>query len=346
MVMRRVLVVLLVLAVACGGRERGDDDDDDATGDGDADADADGDSDADADADADGDADADADGDADACAPDPGGQVLNASCDEVEIAVLEAAAGVARLQVRGRVSLWPGEGVCAVVDSVDVYDGDQLVQTLDGAPAALGLDGTTGLLATGEADGSLVARCGRDDGWASGAGLVVRGRADGGTFEARCGSVDFGTGWPPPVIRTCHEGLGAPPGAGDAMITGGDGFTWTDLYAYVPHGEGGAVTGIDSEVRVLPSSDPFGGLPIDPFDTTGWSAWVGETDLPGTGAATQVSLHADGDPLGLEVCPVTPPEPGPEDPLPPVFLARLTGTTESGPLSTEVYVRMCTRAIP
>jgi len=338
----RVCSIALLSSVlaACGG---GRGDDDDSAPDGDADADGDGDADADADGDAD--TDGDADGDADACVPAAGDEIIQAHCDEVEIAVL-AGGGPTRVQVRGRLSFGLGDGTCARADSVDVLRGQELVQILDGAPGALGLDLTSGRLAEGEADAALSVRCGTDEDWADRFGLVVRGRVDGGTYEARCGSADSGSGWPPRVLLTCHEGLAEPPGRGNAMVTGGDGFTWTDLYAYFPHPDGQAITAVGDAIRILPSFEPwgFGGATTEPFDTQGWTAWVGETDIPGTGITTQASLHADGDPLGLAVCPLTPPEPDPQAPLPPVFLARVTGTTEIGPFSSELYVSLCTRA--
>ncbi len=330
-----LLSVVSVGPLACGGGRGGDDDD--ASGDGDADADADADGDADADADTDGDAD-------DACVPEPGGDVVQAHCDELVIAVLGGGGGATRVQVRGRLFFGLAEGTCARVGSVEIHDGREPLQVLDGLPAGLALDGTTGLVAEGPADAALSARCGTDEGWADRYGLVVRGEVDGGTYEARCGTLDDGTGWPPRVLLSCHEGLAEPPGQGNAMVTGGEGFAWTDLYVYFDHPEGQAITGVDGTLRILPALDPFDfGGPVSPFDTQGWTASVNETDLPGSGVATQVNLHADGDPLGLDVCPVTPPQPDPQAPLPPVFLARMTGTTERGAFSSEVYVRMCTR---
>ncbi|MBI5160031.1 MAG: hypothetical protein HY996_01195 [Micrococcales bacterium] len=332
-------VLVAALVAGCSGSGGGDDDEG-PDGDADTDSDGDTDTDSDADTDVDTDADSDGDGDSDACAPAPGDAVIDASCDEVEMAILDSA----RMEVSGRVILGVGDGVCARVTSVDVLVGDAVLQTLDGSPGALGLDFTSGVLATGDADASLAARCGTDEPWANVDGLVVRGRADGGTFEARCGTADFGTGWPPHTILTCHEGLDTPPGDGNAMVTAGEGFTWTDLYAYFPHAEGFAVTSIDPVMHIRPATSGFGGgPPLEPFDTQDWTAWVGETDYPGMGAATQASLHADGDPLGLDLCPITSPEPDPLAPLPPVFLARVTGQTTEGAFSSEIYVRMCTR---
>ncbi|MGE0786592.1 MAG: hypothetical protein AB7S26_13050 [Sandaracinaceae bacterium] len=83
----------------------------------------------------------------------------------------------------------------------------------------------------------------------------------------------------------------------------------------------------------------FGGPPIEPFDTRGWTTSVG---FP-TSAQERVlvQLHHDGEPLGRDLCPVPSTMPGPEDPVPPVFLVRITGQGGAGAFSSEALISYC-----
>jgi hypothetical protein len=127
------------------------------------------------------------------------------------------------------------------------------------------------------------------------------------------------------------------------MVSIYSGFPSATFYVVIPHAAGAAVTAVDGTFRVLP--DAPSGMPLAPFDSTGWTASVSETTMPLWGEVSQISLLADTDPLGEQVCPVpySGTDPPPPESIPPVFLARLTGTTGRGPFRSEAYASMCTR---
>jgi hypothetical protein len=195
----------------------------------------------------------------------------------------------------------------------------------------------------------MVARCGGDDERFGGFGLVVRGRVDGGTFEARCADAEGGGRWPPALRITCHENVDDRPFSSYASINSGGGFTFADISISVPHGPGGALTHVDDTIHVIPHAYPFGGAVVpDPFDRSGFATSVYESTGPVPGPYTDVRLSAMEDPFGLELCPFadTMPMPGPEYEPPPVMLLRITGTSERGAFSTEAYLDYCQRLPP
>lgn len=100
------------------------------------------------------------------------------------------------------------------------------------------------------------------------------------------------------------------------------------------------MTAVDPDVRIIPGAYAFG-MPIEPFDTTGWDAWIGSPSSANDWL--MVSLSHDQDVLGTEVCP-----PYSDDPFadpPPLFLTRITGTNGGRSFSSEGYIDLCSRVV-
>lgn len=282
------------------------------------------------------------------CEPTTGPATGGGYCDLFELAVFTFDDAAPEARLYGRVT--PDgftAGGCAVVDEVEIQRGGAVVGTLPGV-GTFAPGSETALLAQGPPLLEMTTRCEGDLERFGGFGLVVRGRVDGGSFEAHCADAEGGSRWPPAIRITCHHGVEGRPVGGYAMVSDTAMFDSTSLSAYVPHGPGGALTAVDSTVHVIPGFAPalFGPPPpmLDPFDATPFTtAGVTESTLPGTSTMTSnLSLLATEVLFPLAICP--PPStgpPGPGDPLPPVFLARLTGTGERGAFSTEAYVNFC-----
>lgn len=281
------------------------------------------------------------------CEPSPGPATGDGYCDLFELGVFTFDDGAPEARLFGR--LMPdgvAEGGCFVVDEVDVQRGGVTIGTLDGVGVPIP-GGDNPMLARGAPLPEMTERCEGDDERFGGWGFVVRGRVEGGTFEARCADAEGGSRWPPAVRTTCHHNVVARSIASYATVSSSASFSSTMLTTFVPHEAGGALTAIDPSVHVIPGFAPaaFGPPPpmLDPFDATPFSTSVHEGTLPGTTTlSTQVSLLANAVRFPLEICP--PPSTGipmPGDPLPPVFLVHMTGTSEAGRFSTDLYVNNC-----
>lgn len=282
------------------------------------------------------------------CTPTAGPATGGGYCDLFELAVFTFDDAAPEARLYGRVT--PDgltTGGCAVVDEVEIQRGGAVLGTLPGV-GTFASGSETALLAQGPPLSEMTTRCEGDLERFGGFGLVVRGRVDGGTFEAHCADAEGGSRWPPAIRVTCHHNVEGRPVGSYAMVSDTATFDSTSLSAYVPHGPGGALTAVDSTVHVIPGFAPalFGPPPpmLDPFDAGPFaSAGVTESMLPGTSTMTSnVSLFATDVLFPLAICP--PPStgpPGPGDPLPPVFLARVTGAGERGAFSTEAYVNFC-----
>jgi hypothetical protein len=143
----------------------------------------------------------------------------------------------------------------------------------------------------------------------------------------------------------CQHNLDGVPFASYADVSVSSFGSFSTLSTNVPHGPGEGLTTTDGTVRLIPGFAPaiFGPPPpmLDPFDDAGWSGSVSETSMPFWGDYSQLylsAMHA----LPLALCP--PPRlgpPDPMDPLPPVFLARITGTGPRGAYRAEAYVNYC-----
>lgn len=276
-----------------------------------------------------------------ACEPMAGTTVGDAYCDLFELALFGAGAS-REARLFGRVD--PGTTGCAVIDEVEVLEGSTTVATLPGA-GVFASGEPRALLARGPAVAAMTDRCAMEDRRFGGFGLIVRGRMDGGSFEARCADAEGGGRWPPALRITCHEGVEdrALTAHADVSIFGA--FTSSTLSVYVPHGPGAALTGVDMRVRVIPSTYSLFGPPptVTPYDSDGWSGSVSESPPSGGNPAlSQIYMSQMSAAFGTELCP--PPStgtPGPGDTPPPVFLVRITGSGELGPYSTEAYVDYC-----
>ncbi len=282
-----------------------------------------------------------------ACTPAPGAASAEGYCDLFHLALIDDGSGSVQATLTGRLS--PNglaEDGCATVDTIEVQEGGAVIGTLTGA-GAFTHGAQHAVLARGPALPEMTARCGGDEGRFGGFGFVIRGRMDGGTFEARCADAEGGGRWPPALVVSCHENVDARSFGAYVSIDGAAGFTFTTLDATMPHGPGGALTAVDGTVHVNATAYGFGGgVAPAPFDATGFAGSVHEGSAPGPGPYTSLYLSTMGDPFGAELCPVGWSGTGPPPDPPPVMLLTLTGTGERGPFSTEVYVDSCTRIPP
>ena len=237
---------------------------------------------------------------------------------------------------------------CALIDGVDVLagpTGSPVVQHLAGG-TSFTMDGGEHEIAFGTpAATDIVGKCASDKASDrfNGYGIVVHGRVDGASFTASCAQASFEGHWPPSLRVTCHDNVDGPPTGTDATEQTstfmGMTFTTGTIYAFMPHGAGGALTSAASDVFVIPLRDPFDpGMPLASQDTTGWMGTVSEQPYLGA-TATQIEMLSTSDLLGPELCPNPPmgmPMFGP-----PVFLARVTGMGGHGAFSTEMFVTGC-----
>jgi hypothetical protein len=280
-------------------------------------------------------------GGATSCTPTGGSNVEQASCDQVSVAVIDRG-GKKRLQVRARVTLWSQPG-CSVIDEIVLGQQGTVLQTIDAGGMEVP-DSYTKTLLEVDAAPAVSDLCANETKRFEAFGFTAKGRTDGGTFEAKCGPADSGGHWPPAVVLSCHSGIADAPFAGNSMVESLGPNLHTTLDAAFRHSTAAdAITSVDGNARILPAVESFfGGAPIDPFDTTGWDGYVSETTVSGQ-QMSQISMFAQDDVLGLELCPAIDPTNPTPDPSP-VYLAKITGTTASGPFSSEVYVDICTRA--
>lgn len=326
--MTRTMLVLGALVLGCGGERSSDD----AGLPGDAGRTRD---DAGAAMDGGGPMDAAATGDAGACTPASGPSAIEGYCQQIALSVLRFDDASPSLYATGLVTS-VGDG-CVAVDRVELRttSGD-LVQVLEPAgPVASPFAARASAVAP-----ELLTACDGEDGRFDPYAVEIHGRTDGGTFVARCGAEAFGSGWPPDLVLTCHQNL--PVGAtymGSGMITRSSAFTSSELWFLYPNEAGLVIDAVDPDVRIIPGTWGFGSVPIDPFDTNGWEASVG---FP-TSARTHVSVSLTQleDPLGDSLCPIPSSEPGPEDPVPAVFLARVSGTAGGRAFTSEAMISYC-----
>lgn len=278
-----------------------------------------------------------------ACVPTAGSAMHDGYCDQFFLSLFTSDDGAPRMELRGRLN--PGgftEGGCAVVDEIDVQVGGTTVTTLEGAWGPEGTGGTR-LIATGSAFPELTARCAADEDRFGGFGFVVRGRVDGGSFTAECADAEGGSRWPPAVTVSCHHNVDAVAFSAYGMVSSGSGFTYSSLDVSLPHGPGAAILSAESTVHIIPGfAVAFGAIDnVEPFDSTGWSSSVYENMVGSIGPYSSVQLMLDSA-LPIELCPAPSTVlPGPDNPPPPVFLARIRGTSERGAFSTEAYINNC-----
>lgn len=280
------------------------------------------------------------------CTPTGGTSTADAYCADFHLALIDDGAGSVEARLTGLVSPGiPADG-CAVVDSVEVTEGGASIGTFDGV-GAFAPDDIHALLARAPALPEMTARCGGDTDRFGGFGFIVRGRMDGGTFEARCADAESGSRWPPAIVITCHENVDARPFGGGAWVDVFGGTTATTIDVIVPHGPSGTLTSVDGTVHVISEAWGFGGVVApDPFDIAGLDTSVSEGSAPLPGVYSSLSLWTASDPFGLDLCPVGSTGTGPEPDPPPVMILRLTGSGARGAYSSEVYVQGCFRPAP
>lgn len=280
-----------------------------------------------------------------ACTPTAGPATSEGSCDFFHLAVLRHGSA-AEVQLYGR--LRPdGAGAadgCTVVDEVEVLEGDTSLGTIAGV-GAFETGTPDALLARGPALDSMRAHCLTDEGRFETYGLIVRGRYDGGSFEARCARAEGATHWPPALRMTCHENLDVPPLRGNLTLPMLGGSVTTQVQFTVPHAPGAAITAITGDVRVMShvSSIPPTPPATAPYSVPDLTGHVVEGATGTLGPNTIVNMFASRDVLGTTLCPSVPSPPSPGDPLPPSLIMRVGGVSERGPFSTEVAFDLCTR---
>ncbi|MBK8996460.1 MAG: hypothetical protein IPM35_12025 [Myxococcales bacterium] len=278
------------------------------------------------------------------CTPSGGNATLDVYCDGVTLAVLETSGKPAGLRVAGR--LVASDGTCLKPESVELVRPDKSVaQKLTASGDAL-TSWNNVHWASADAAAEISARCKDELDRIEPYGIIVKGLSDGGKFEAKCGTgVEMGSSWPPRVMLTCHSGLTRPPAFGNAMVQPMGPITSTTLYGQFPHEPGPGVTSVDPSIRIVPFASPFGGgTPVAPFDTTGWTVNLSESNIPVTAElSTSLNAFSDKDLLG-DACPLPAPMDAALPTPPPFFFARLTGQGPLGAFSGELVVSMCTRA--
>lgn len=281
--------------------------------------------------------------DGEVCSVTPGDATFDAFCGFVQLALMDDGAGSVRARLSGTLSLRglpTPAGSCVQVDSVEVLevgDPDVVLATLDGAGAYR--SGEQEVLASGPSAPALDGYCRRETERFDSVGLRIRGRAEGGTFEARCGAFDPGS-WPPTLVLTCHRNVDDHPTEALATVESLAGTEYTQVYFNVPH-DGAPLSAVDSSVHVIgQAAETYGAAPAPPpFDAT-FAVDLHETSSGALGSYTEVRLRASPDPLG-ELC--TRGDPGPEGVPPPVLIFRVTGSSTRGPFSTEAYASQCFR---
>jgi hypothetical protein len=285
------------------------------------------------------------------CMPTGGTAMVSPGCDLLQLAVIEHDGAPSELVLTGRIYPVTGtDGECAVVDGVDIVQdsaSSTVIQHLEGGTSVL-LDSAESEIARGVPSSAIAAACATDDPAVrfDSYGIVVHGRVDGGTFEARCARAEGGGRWPPALRITCHRNVESPAYGGNAIVSHGSfmGHTIdsTMLYAAASHGPTGALTSVDATIHVIPRRSIFDtGAPLAPFDTTGWTGSANESGT--TPSYSQLQAFASTLQFDMDLCP--PPmtgTPGPDYVPPPVFLARFTGTGGHGTYATEAYVGVCT----
>ncbi|MCC6898346.1 MAG: hypothetical protein IT377_05190 [Polyangiaceae bacterium] len=277
------------------------------------------------------------------CTPTGGSGTVKVSCDDVSLAVLEMAGKPASLRVAGR--LVAANGTCLLPESVELVRPDKsTAHKLTAIGKALKAWDSVAW-ASGDATSEISGRCKDELDRIEPYGIIVKGKADGGTFEAKCGTgVEGGSSWPPRVMLTCHSGLTDPPAFGNAMVQPMGPIVSTQLMGQLPHPAGPGVTSVASDIRIVPFQSSFGGgAPVPPFSTSGWKTSVSETTIPATGQiSTSLNAFSDKDVLGA-ACPLPSPMDAMPPTPPPIFFARLSGQGPSGAFTGELVVRMCTR---
>ncbi len=287
--------------------------------------------------------------DAAACTPASGSATLTAGCGSLNLAVLQHSGASTTLVLTGTLGFGGAtQPTCAAVDGVDILDGTTVVQHLSSV-TTLATNSILEILATGSDPVSdITSRCSSNDATErlDPYGIVITGRATGGTFTATCGNSTLGTSWPPALVVTCHSNVDEPAVGGSVSVQAstfmGMPLVQTLVNADAPHGAGGSVTAVDSSMFVIPiAAVAFGATVIAPFDTTGWMTSATEaTNF--TMPTSFLALDMTSNPFPSALCPpASMTAPSPETPPPPVFLGRITGANGHGSFSTEALFNGC-----
>lgn len=287
------------------------------------------------------------------CEPTTGTGHDDLYCDDIHVSVIERGSDKV-LSVYGRIlGTAPNADDCLVLDEVTLGDAPSPLQviSLSGAPTATGLSRVWFEV---PAAAPVAELCADEKKRVEPFRFHAKGRMHGGTFSATCGATAGSSGWPPRVMMSCHRNVTLPPTSTSIEVKEssfqGQSFVFTSAYLTFPHLPGqGQILSVDGAIRIVPYTwGAFGGGPLlEPLDTDEWTAHISESTY-GSGPATSVLLDAQKDQLGHDACPYVAPttEPDPYAPPPPIFLARLTGSSALGPLTTEVRVDSCYRITP
>lgn len=272
------------------------------------------------------------------CGPLGGAEVREGYVQQSILSILRFDDASPEAEARGYVTVGGNES-CGIVDRVEIRtaSGD-LLYTLSETSGTLGAFAARGTAPPVELTSLCDGETGRFDPFA----IEVHGRVPGASFVARGGAELNGSGWPPDLVVTCHRNLPVGPlYLGNGMVQVNTMFTTTDLWTLYPNERGLAIDSVEGAVRILPGTWGFGSVPIDPFDTAGWTASVSFPTSERRHVSVQLGQLAD--PLGPDVCPTPSAMPMPGDPVPPVFLAVLRGQAGGRAFTSEAMISYCSR---
>jgi hypothetical protein len=252
-------------------------------------------------------------------------------CDFVRVGVIEQPGQPTRLDLSARIS---GSEGCVVVDEIILGTEANPLQTI----AAGGIEALaySQRLLTTEADPDIAALCNDEKKRIEPFGFIAKGRFDGGTYTAKCGSAGTGTSWPPGVAMACHSGIAEAPMSGNSMVDTYATFTNTTIWSAFRHPPGsGKITSIGTDARIIPFPAPWSATPpLSAFDSTGWTGSPSETTIDGQ-EMSQFQAYNATDVLGVDICPpydnsVPFPDPAP------IYFARFTSSTSARALRHPV----------
>jgi len=280
-----------------------------------------------------------------ACKLAPGNAKVGSYCDLFRLALIDDGTGVTRAHLSGRlIADGIPDGDCIVVDEVEVLQGAAAIGTLAGAGEFISGD-QDGVIAQGLAFSEMTSRCADEANRADGFGFVVRGRVEGGSFEAHCADAESGIRWPPALIVTCHKNIEKPPTYGYLTVDTFDGASNSTISVSVPQSAGHKLLTVNTSIRVMPVGNSLSSpITATPFDVNDVGGVVTSIETSPQGPYADVLLSKFEDIFGTELCPIiTGEDPGLDPQMPPLLLIRFSGESEAGPYSAEAYFESCTR---
>jgi hypothetical protein len=280
-----------------------------------------------------------------ACKLAPGNAEVGSYCDLFRLALIDDGTGAMNARLSGRLMAdGVPDGDCIVVDEVKVLQAGTAIGTLAAAGEFISGD-QDGVIAQGPALSEMTDRCTDDANRAEGFGFVIRGRMEGGSFEAHCADAESGSRWPPALIVTCHKSIETPPTYGYLTVDTIDGVSNSSINVSVPQTAGHKLLTVDASIRIIPVGNSLSAPSMAaPFDINDVSGGVTSVETSPQGPYADVRLSKFEDIFGTKLCPkFTGEDPGPDPQMPPLLLIRFSGESEAGPYSAEAIFETCTR---